>query len=316
MGVMKTNFPHKKRYYDFNTFLRQQFGCRVHKISLDAGFSCPNRDGTKGTGGCIYCNPYGSGTGAWARGLSISEQIRQAKEFLSRRYKAKKFIAYFQSFCNTYGPYERLKALYEEALSHEDIVGLAVGTRPDCVDERIINLLASYTDRYQVWIEYGLQSIHDHTLRLINRGHTYADFLKAVEMTAGRRILICVHIILGLPGESREDMLETVKALAKLPINGIKFHHLYVVKGTKMAEMYLKREYTPLGQEEYIELLIDALELLPPHIVIQRLMGDPKKDELFAPAWSLRKRETLNLIERRLEERNTWQGKFLTKVDD
>ena len=205
---MKTNFLHKKRYYDFNTFLRQQFGCRVHKISLDAGLTCPNRDGTKGTGGCIYCNPYGSGTGAWARGLSISEQIRQAKEFLSRRYKAKKFIAYFQSFCNTYGPYERLKALYEEALSHEDIVGLAVGTRPDCVDERIISLLASYTDRYQVWLEYGLQSMHNRTLKLINRGHTYADFLMAVEMTAGRGILICVHIILGLPGRAKKTCLK------------------------------------------------------------------------------------------------------------
>ncbi len=302
-------FSNNKRYYDFNTFLRQHFGCRVQKISLDAGLSCPNRDGTKGTGGCIYCNPLGSGTGAWARGLSISEQILQAKDFLRRRYKAKKFIAYFQSFCNTYGPYEKLKALYEEALSHQDIVGLAIGTRPDCVNERILSLLASYTSTYQVWIEYGLQSIHNRTLRLINRGHSYEDFLRTIEMTQRYPLLICVHIILGLPEETKEDMLATVKALSTLPIHGIKFHHLYVVKGTKMAEMYLKGQYTPLSQDEYIDILIEALEQLPSQVVIQRLMGDPRKDELLAPEWSLHKRETLNLIEKRLKERNTWQGR-------
>ncbi|MDL1970711.1 MAG: TIGR01212 family radical SAM protein [Candidatus Desulfofervidaceae bacterium] len=298
-----------KRYYDFNTFLRQSFGCRVHKISLDAGLSCPNRDGSKGKGGCIYCNPYGSGTGAYAKGISISEQIVQAKTFLARRYKAEKFIAYFQSFCNTYGPYEKLKALYEEALAHEDIVGLAVGTRPDCVDEKIIDLLASYTNKYQVWIEYGLQSIHNRTLDFINRGHTYEDFLQAIKLTSGRGILICVHIILGLPGETKADMLATVRALGQLPVDGIKFHHLYVVKGTRLASLYEKGEYTPLSQEEYIDILVEALELLPSRVVIQRLMGDPRPEELIAPDWSLRKRETLNLINQVLEERNTWQGR-------
>ena len=299
----------KKRYYDLNTFLRKTFNCRVQKIALDAGLSCPNRDGAKGYGGCIYCNAYGSGTGAYRKGLSISEQITQAEIFLRKKYKAKKFIAYFQSFCNTYAPYEVLKSLYDEAASCEDIVGLSIGTRPDCVNERILDLIQGYTKEYQVWIEYGLQSIHNRTLKLINRGHSYEDFLKVVEMTVNRNILICVHIILGLPEETKEDMLETVKALSKLPIDGIKFHHLYVVKGTKLARMYENGKYKPLEQEEFIDILIDSLELLPPQLVIQRLMGDPRADELLSPAWSLRKRETLNLIQEALIKRDTWQGK-------
>lgn len=299
----------KKRYYDLNTFLRKTFNCRVQKIALDAGLSCPNRDGIKGYGGCIYCNTYGSGTGAYRKGLSISKQITQAEIFLRKKYKAKKFIAYFQSFCNTYAPYEVLKSLYDEALSCEDIVGLSIGTRPDCVDERILDLIQSYTKEYQVWIEYGLQSIHNRTLKLINRGHSYEDFLKAVEMTANRNILICVHIILGFPEETKEDMLETVKALSKLAIDGIKFHHLYVVKGTKLAKMYENGKYRPLEQEEFVDILVDSLELLPPDVVIQRLMGDPRADELLSPAWSLRKTETLNLIQEALIKRDTWQGK-------
>ncbi|MEA1994534.1 MAG: TIGR01212 family radical SAM protein [Campylobacterota bacterium] len=299
----------KKRYYDLNTFLRKTFNCRVQKIALDAGLSCPNRDGIKGYGGCIYCNTYGSGTGAYRKGLSISKQITQAEIFLRKKYKAKKFIAYFQSFCNTYAPYEVLKSLYDEALSCEDIVGLSIGTRPDCVDERILDLIQSYTKEYQVWIEYGLQSIHNRTLKLINRGHSYEDFLKAVEMTANRNILICVHIILGFPEETKEDMLETVKALSKLAIDGIKFHHLYVVKGTKLAKMYENGKYKPLEQEEFVDILVDSLELLPPDVVIQRLMGDPRADELLSPAWSLRKTETLNLIQEALIKRDTWQGK-------
>ncbi len=302
----------KERYYSLNAFFKKVFGCRVHKIPLDAGLTCPTRNGTKGKGGCIYCNPYGSGIGAYAKGMSISAQIEQWKIFSKKRFKAKKFVAYFQSYCNTYAPLPRLKALYDEALSCNDIVGLSIGTRPDCVNEEILCLIESYTDRYQVWIEYGLQSIHNRTLKFIHRGHSYEDFLRAIEITVGRNILICVHIILGLPGEKKEDMLETVDALSKLPIHGIKFHHLYVVKGTPMEKLYLEGKYRPLEQGEFVDILVCCLERLREDIVVQRLMGDPKPEELVTPEWSLEKRQTLNLIYKTLEERDTWQGKYLT----
>jgi len=298
-----------KRYNDFNSYLRGIFGCRVQKISLDAGLTCPNRDGTKSIGGCIYCNKRGSGTGAFKTGLSIREQLMQGKEILKRRYKAKRFLAYFQSFSNTYAPLEHLRRIYEEALDVKDIVGLCIGTRPDCVDKDIVRLLENYTRDYVVWIEYGLQSIHNETLNRINRGHTYEDFLHAVEMTRGRGINICVHIILGLPGEDQKKMLQTARALSMLDIQGIKIHFLYVLKGTKMEEMYHLGEYRCLEQDEYADLVCDFLEILPPQFVIQRLTSDPDLNELVAPAWALHKRETLHLIHKRMDERDTWQGK-------
>lgn len=297
------------RYYDLNSYFRNMFGCRVQKISLDAGLTCPNRDGRISTGGCIYCNSRGSGTGASSQGLSITEQIMRGKEFLKKRYKAQKFIAYFQSFSNTYGPYEKLKGLYEEALAIDDIVGLSIGTRPDCVDESVLTLLESYAKDYLVWIEYGLQSIHDRTLAAINRGHDVECFKGAVDKTRGRGVKICTHVILGLPLEDRHDMLATAKAVAAMGIDGIKIHLLYVVKGTKMEKLYLEGKYRCLEQEEYVNLVCDFLELLPPDMVIQRLTGDPHPHELVAPEWSLRKNETLSRIKEILTERESWQGK-------
>jgi len=299
----------KSPYYDLNSYLRNMFGCRVQKISLDAGLTCPNRDGRISTGGCIYCNSRGSGTGASSQGLSITEQIMRGKEFLKKRYKAQKFIAYFQSFSNTYGPYEKLKGLYEEALAIDDIVGLSIGTRPDCVDESVLTLLESYAKDYLVWIEYGLQSIHDRTLAAINRGHDVECFKGAVEKSRGRGIKICAHVILGLPFEDRHDMLATAKAVAAMGIDGIKIHLLYVVKGTRMEKLYLEGEYRCLEQEEYANLVCDFLELLPPDMVIQRLTGDPHPHELVAPEWSLRKNKTLSRIKEILTERESWQGK-------
>lgn len=297
------------RYYDLNAYLREIFGCRVQKISLDAGLTCPNRDGSISTGGCIYCNSNGSGTGAFKQGLTITDQINKGKSFLRQRYKAKKFIAYFQSFSNTYGPYERLKALYEEAIAIDDIVGLSIGTRPDCIDETILSLLEHYAESKLVWLEYGLQSIHDQTLKLINRGHDAECFIKALELTKGRGIKICAHVIIGLPYEDRADILETARAVANMEIDGIKIHLLYVVKGTRMENLYREGEYRCLEQEEYANLVCDFLELLPPDMVIQRLTGDPHPDELVAPKWSLRKNETLLLIKRLLADRDSWQGK-------
>jgi radical SAM protein (TIGR01212 family) len=260
-------------------------------------------------GGCIYCNKTGSGTGAFKAGLSIRQQLIQGKGFLKRRYKAEKFLAYFQSFSNTYAPLEQLRRMYEEALAVEDIVGLCIGTRPDCVDESILALLEGYVSDYLVWVEYGLQSIHDDTLNRINRGHTYQDFLQAVEMTKGRGINICTHIILGLPGEDRHKMLGTAKALSTLDIQGVKIHLLYVLKGTKMERMYRHGEYRCLEQDQYTDLVCEFLEVLPPRMVIQRLTGDPDPAELVAPTWALRKRETLTLIDRKMEEMDIWQGK-------
>jgi len=300
----------KKRFYDLNTYYRNIFGCRVQKITVDAGLTCPNRDGTVSTGGCIYCNSRGSGTGAHTGGLSVSEQLESGKAALSRRYKAKKFIAYFQSFSNTYAPVEKLKNLYDEALSVQNVAGLSIGTRPDCIDEPVLALIENYAKDYLVWIEYGLQSANDETLLLINRGHDYICFKNAVEATKERGIKICAHVILGLPGEEKKDMLETAEAIAGLGIDGVKIHLLYVVKGTKMESLYLDGKYRCLEQDEYAGLVCDFLELLPEEMVIQRLTGDPHRDELVAPLWSLEKAKTIALIKNTLEKRDSRQGKF------
>ena len=305
-----------KRYYDLNTYFRSLFGCRVQKITIDAGLSCPNRDGRISTGGCIYCNARGSGTGAFGRGLSITDQLLQGKSSLSRRYKAKKFIAYFQSFSNTYAPLEILRRMYNEALAVEDIVGLAIGTRPDCIDEAVLELLQSYASKYLIWIEYGLQSARDKTLELINRGHDFRCFKNAVDLTLNRGIKVCVHVILGLPGENRSDMMHTAQSIADLGIDGIKLHLLYVVKGTRLEALYRQGKYTCLEQEEYVDLVCDFLERIPPGMIVQRLTGDPHPQELVAPQWALKKGETLSKIRETLEKRDSRQGCKLRRTRD
>lgn len=297
-------------YYDLNTYLRRLFGCRVQKISVDAGLTCPNRDGTLGTGGCIYCNARGSGTGASARGRNLTEQIAQSKHYLARRYKARKFLVYFQSFTNTYAPLPTLRRLYDEALADPDVVGLSIGTRPDCVDEAVLGLLQGYARNRLVWVEYGLQSVHDATLRRIRRGHDFAAFRRAVAATRGRDIRICAHVILGLPGENRRHMLETARTVGRMGIDGIKLHLLYVVRKTPLARLFEQGGYRCLRQDEYVQLVCDFLELLPPQMVIQRLTGDPHREELLAPAWSLRKQETLARIRAELVRRGSRQGAF------
>ncbi len=298
-------------YYSLNQFLKERFGERVQKIPLDAGFTCPNRDGTKGRGGCIYCNALGSGTGALKEGLSIREQMLKGMEWGARRYRARKFIAYFQAFSNTYAPLEVLRARYEEALIDARVVGLAVGTRPDCITEEIARLLASYKKRgLLVWVELGLQSVHNTTLARINRGHTFEDFLTALEILKRQDLLVCVHLILGLPGEGPLEMLETVKTLASLPVDGVKFHELYVVKGSALERLYRAGKYQPLSQGEYADLVAEALAHLPPQVVIQRLTGDPRPGELVAPAWAADKSGTRKLIEEILKQRSLYQGKY------
>ena len=298
------------RYYDLNTYFKSRFGERVHKITVDAGLTCPNRDGTVGRGGCIYCNPKGSGTGAHAKGWSITRQLETSKPPVAKRFKARKFIAYFQAFTNTYAPVEQLKALYDEALAVPDIVGLAIGTRPDCVDEAVLSLLESYARTHLIWIEYGLQSAHDATLARINRGHDAACFTRAVQATAGRGINICAHIILGLPGENAGHMRDTARFIAALPLDGVKLHLLYVVRGTPMEALFHGGAYHCLTQDDYVERICDVIEELPSNMVIQRLTGDPHPQELVAPLWALRKDETVKRIRKRLEERDTWQGRM------
>ena len=300
----------KKRYNDLNTHLRGIFGCRVQKITVDAGLTCPNRDGTLSSGGCIYCNTRGSGTGAHARGLSITRQLTNGKQSLSKRYKAKKFLAYFQSFSNTYAPLPTLKRLYDEALSVDDVVGLSIGTRPDCVDVRVLDLLQSYAERHLIWLEYGLQSASDVTLEFINRGHDVQSFIDAVEKTKNRGIKICAHVILGLPHETRQDILHTAATIARLGIDGVKLHLLYVVKGTRLEALYRKGEFKCLEQHAYVDLVCDFLERIPFEMVVQRLTGDPHREELAAPAWSLKKTETLELVGKTLEKRASWQGRY------
>jgi radical SAM protein (TIGR01212 family) len=311
-NTVKVRFLEMKlRYRDFNTYLRSLYGCRVQKITVDAGLSCPNRDGTLSTGGCIYCNDRGSGTGAHDRGRSITEQLVQGKQALFRRYRAGKFLAYFQSFSNTYGPVETLKALYDEALAVEDIVGLSIGTRPDCVDKPVIELLQAYARKHLIWVEYGLQSANDETLNRINRGHDVQCFKDAVRATADRGIRICAHVILGLPDETREDMLNTAKAIADLGIDGLKLHLLYVVRGTRLETLLRQGKFRCLEQQEYVDLVCDFLERIPPDMIIQRLTGDPHPDELVAPQWSRQKSDTLARIRQTLEKRDSWQGKLL-----
>ena len=303
-----------KRYRDFNTYLRELYGERVQRISLDAGLGCPNRDGSISKKGCIFCDRLGSGTGAWIdRGLSLKQQISSARSYVQRRYRAKKFIAYFQSFTNTYAPIEHLKALYDQALESRDMVGLSVATRPDCVDADVLDLLESYQGDYLVWVEYGLQSAHDKTLERINRGHDVACFERSVFLANEHGLNVCAHVILGLPGESREMMMQTARFISNLPIQGVKIHLLYVVKGTQLAKLYEEGEFRCLEQEEYVDLVVDFLELLPSDMVIQRLTGDPVRSELVAPSWAMEKSRNLTLIAETLERKNIWQGRLYRK---
>ena len=299
-----------KRYYSFNKFLRDWFGFRVEKISIDAGFTCPNRDGKTGYGGCIYCyNP------GFVSPLSDSRKtVRQQIELGKSRQRKKKFkgkyLAYFQAFSNTYAPVDTLKRLYDDALADEEVVGISIGTRPDCVSEEVISLLEDYAKKYMVWLEYGLQSIHQKTLKFLNRGHDYGQFEYAVKLAQNRGIFICAHIILGLPGEGEDEIHQTVKKIGDLKIDGIKIHHLQVVKGTVLEEKYRKQEIKIFSPDEYIELVCNLIEILPPRIVIHRLIGDIRPDLLIAPRWDLSKTQILEKINQELKQRNTCQGYF------
>ena len=301
-------FSPKDPYYTLNRFLKEKFGEKVKKIPLDAGFGCPNRDGTKGYGGCIYCDPKGSGTGLFAKGYSLEEQIALFMERFEKK-GFRKFILYFQSFCNTYGPIDKLKKAYDLVFLKESIVGMAIGTRPDCINREVVELLKYYKEKgIYVWLELGVQSVHDETLRRINRGHTFEDFLRAHELLKREGFPVVVHVIFGLPGEDREMMLETVKTLARIGIDGIKFHALYIVKGTKMAELYQRGEYKPIELEEYVDLVVSAIAYLPESVVIHRVCSEARPEEILAPLWVSKKMEVINLVRKKFLEKSLYQG--------
>ena len=300
-----------KRYYTYDYYLRQTFGGKCAKIPIDAGFTCPNIDGSCSTGGCIYCSGRGSGDFAELPTLSVTEQYERVRQKLSSKWSVERTIPYFQAHSNTYAPVDKLRELYEEAIGLEGVVGLNIATRADCVSEEIAAYLAALAERTVLTVELGLQSSSDKTAELINRGHSFADFCRGFELlrSASTKINICVHIIFGLPEETDEMMMETVRQVAELRPEQVKIHLLHVLKNTKMAEMYERGEYTPLEKEKYVSLVVDAIEQLPEDIVIARLTGDGMADELLAPEWSRKKVSVINDIDKLLYERGSYQGK-------
>ena len=297
-----------KRYNTFSDELKRIFGAKVQRISVDSGFTCPNRDGTLDSDGCIFCGGHGSGSHGIRRDLDVAGQIEDGKEVMRRKYKAEKFLAYFQSYSNTYAHPERLRELFDQALVVPDIAGLIVATRPDCVPDNILQVLAELANRTYFWLELGLQSIHDRSLEFINRRHDYACSLSAIERAHEIGLRVCAHVILGLPGESRSDMIATIDELNRTGVKGVKLHLLHVMKGTPLAVMYGQGSFSLMGRDEYVGLVCDVLEHLNPSILIHRLTGDGGRDTLVAPRWSLKKFEVLNLIDAELERRGTRQG--------
>ncbi len=298
-----------KRYNSFGVFMKNRFGAPVYKVSVDAGFSCPNRDGTVGVSGCIYCNndcfrPY-----SCRPSLPVAEQIERGIDYIGSRYKAGKFLAYFQPYTNTYAPVDRLEKLYVEALANPAVIGLAIGTRPDAVDNEKIGLLQSLAKKYFILIEYGVQSIFDRTLEYINRGHDYRSFLSALEMTINRDIWTGVHIIAGFPTETREEMLATADELSHLPVDFLKIHHLQVVRNTPLASIYAETPFHVFGYEEYLDFITEFIERLSARIVIQRLFAAAPDHLLIAPIWNRNSQETIRDIENTLAAKDTSQGK-------
>lgn len=304
-----------KKYTQFNTHLKEIFQEKVYKVTLDAGFSCPNRDGKISKMGCIFCDSSGSFSQAHDARLPIKEQLLTGIQQLSTRFGAKKFISYFQAFSNTYAPTPILETTYKEALDHPDVVGLSIGTRPDCVDDEKISMISNIAQDYYTWIEYGLQSANNKTLEFINRGHTLEDFLHAVNITKNKNIKICTHVIIGLPTDTKEDILNMAKILANCGIDGVKIHLLCVLKNTPLEKMYKDGLIKIWEQEEYIEIVCDFLELLPSNIIIHRMAGNGLKKDLVAPKWLPKKFEILNQINDKLTERGSYQGKFFENLE-
>ena len=305
---MFENTLDNKRYYTLNYFYKKTFNSKVFKVSLNAGFTCPNKDGKKGTGGCIYCSPSGSGDFAGNVRDNLIKQFNDVKEIMLKKWPEAKYIAYFQANSNTYAPVEELKEKYESVINLPGVIGLSIATRPDCFTGEIYDYLEELNKRTFLTVELGLQTIHEKTLKFINRGHSTKEFEECYKELKKRGIKVIVHVINGLPGETKEDMLETVKYLNNLKIDGIKIHMLHITENTKLADMYKKEPFHILTKEEYIDIVVDELELLNKDIVIARITGDPVKEDLIEPKWLLKKFVVLNDIDKEMVKRNTYQG--------
>lgn len=312
MGQKVYSWGHNRRYNDFPTYFRNLFSERVQKVSVDAGFTCPNRDGSKGVGGCSYCNNKTFKPTYCNLENTVTSQVKQGIEFFSRKYKSMKFLAYFQAYTNTYAPLEDLKRLYEEALQHSKIIGLVISTRPDAVDEELLDYLAELSREVYVMVEFGLESHLDRTLESINRGHNFAESVWALEETAKRGINNCAHMILGLPGESHQDIMEQARVISQLPVKNLKLHQLQIHKRTLLAKQYEEHpdRFNLYTAEEYIDLVVDYLELLNPSIIVERFISQAPPEMLIAPKWGLKNFEFVAKVEKRLAERNTWQGRL------
>ena len=297
-----------KRYHTWNYYLRSNFGEKVFKVSINAGFSCPNIDGTITYGGCTYCSKEGSGDFAGNPNDNLIKQFEDIKQMMHKKWHSAKYIGYFQAFTNTHAPVNILKEKYETILNLEDVIGLSISTRPDCLPDDVVEYLAKLNKKTNLWVELGLQTIHNKTSKVINRGHDYDKFLEGVEKLKKHNIKTVVHIINGLPGEDYNMMMETAKAVSELGVHGIKIHLLHVLKNTPMEKMLEKEMFTLMEKDEYVNLVCDQLEILPPEMVVHRLTGDGKRDEMVGPMWSLKKWEVLNAIDDTMKKRNSYQG--------
>lgn len=301
------------RFSTFGAYVKRRFGETVYKVNIDAGFTCPNRDGTAGYGGCIYCNNDSFRPSSCRAVMPVAEQIEKGISYLSRRYGAKKFIAYFQPYSNTYAEVKTLKALYEEALKNPSVAGLAIGTRPDCVDDEKIELLSGLAKDHFVLVEYGLQSIHDRTLEFINRGHDYDTFLKAIDVTSRAGIETGAHLIVGFPTETREEMLAMAGEISRLPIGFLKIHQLQVVKGTLLAKLFEEKPFHVFGYTEYLDFVVEFIERLHPRIVLQRTFATAPDDILIAPKWGYSRQQIIRGIEEHFEKKDARQGRLFTE---
>jgi radical SAM protein (TIGR01212 family) len=304
------------RYYRYNYFLREKFGRRIQKVSVDGGFTCPNVDGTVAIGGCVFCDNRSFSPSRRTRRRPIVEQIDDGIRRLRLRYDCDTFMAYFQPATNTYAPVETLRPLYEAALAHPQVVGLAIGTRPDCVPEPVLALLQEFAERTYLSVEYGLQTIHDRSLDWMNRGHHHDAFVDAVTRSQGRGFEICAHVMLGLPGESHEDMLATAREVARLDLDAVKIHNLYAVRGTPLADELAAGKVRMMERDAYLAVLVDFLELLPPSCVVERISGDAPPDYFLGPAWCLDKPAIRAALDSELARRDTWQGRLWKTTGD
>lgn len=305
-----------KRFHTWNYEMRRMFGTKVFKVMLDAGFTCPNRDGSIAAGGCTFCSARGSGDFAGSRRDDLVTQFNKIKDLQHKKWPDARYIGYFQAYTNTYAPVDTLREYYEAILLQPGVVGLSIATRPDCLPDDVVEYLAELNERTYLWVEMGLQTVHEETSRIINRAHDTQCFIDGVAKLRKHGIRTCAHIIYGLPLETRDMMLETGKAVARMDVQGIKIHLLHLMRKTPMAKQYEAGLLRFLEKDEYVQLVVDTLELLPPEMIVHRLTGDAPRDLLIGPLWSLKKWEVLNAIDAELKRRDTWQGKKWTTLHD